>query len=144
MCGICGVLKPDWSAGEIDQVLQPMTKSLAHRGPDEKGSYVRDGFGFASQRLSIVDIEGGHQPLFTPDGRYGIVMNGEIYNYRELRKEIEGVYAFRTNSDTEVALAVLARQGLSAARRLKGMFAIALWDTRERKLHLIRDRFGIG
>lgn len=120
-----------------------MNRAIVHRGPDDEGLWATDGFAFAMRRLSIIDLAGGHQPIWSDDG-VGIVFNGEIYNYRALRAELEASgYAFTTQSDTEVILNLYRRDGLDMLSRLEGMFAICLYDRSRRRLHLIRDRFGV-
>jgi asparagine synthase (glutamine-hydrolysing) len=119
-------------------------EKIRHRGPDEDG-YLTDGdFGFGMHRLSIIDVEGGHQPIFSPDGRHAIIFNGQIYNHPELRRELEGNYQFRTDhSDTETILAAYLRWGDDAWARLEGMFAVAIWDKLKKELVLARDPIGI-
>jgi len=115
------------------------------RGPDDAGLYISTGIGLGSRRLRILDLsQNGYMPMNTPDGRFVIVYNGEVYNYRELRLELEttGVQ-FRSNSDTEVVLHLYARYGPAMLNQLNGMFAFAIWDTRERTLFLARDRLGV-
>jgi len=146
MCGITG------GAPGIDaRVLQRMTATLAHRGPDGDGFFHaattaagRSGASLGHRRLAVIDLEGGRQPMTSADGRWTIVFNGEIYNFRELRHELEsrGI-DFRTKSDTEVLLEAWAQWGAGAVDRLRGMFAFALWDARERALWLVRDRLGV-
>lgn len=142
MCGIVGEIG---LAGRAinRRALTAANAALAHRGPDGEGLYVGDGIGLGHRRLSIIDLDGGAQPWHSECGRYVLVFNGEIYNYLELRAELEteGV-AFRSQSDTEVLLALLARRGLAALERLNGMFAFALWDAQARSLTLVRDRLG--
>ncbi len=120
-----------------------MTEALAHRGPDDEGCHAAGAIGLGHRRLAIIDPAHGRQPMQTEDGRYTIVYNGEIYNYRELRAQLEkeGV-AFRTHTDTEVLLELLAREGPAALRRLRGMFAFALWDRERRELLCARDPLG--
>ncbi|MEQ9495589.1 MAG: asparagine synthase (glutamine-hydrolyzing) [Deltaproteobacteria bacterium] len=139
MCGIAGFVGFEDAA-----LLERMTESITHRGPDDSGYHRGPDVGLGHRRLSVIDIEGGHQPVYSADRRYVLVYNGEIYNYRELRKELEadGV-AFQTQSDTEVLLHLLEREGVSALDRLNGMFAFALWDTQRKRLLLVRDRVGI-
>jgi asparagine synthase (glutamine-hydrolysing) len=117
---------------------------LRHRGPDDAG-YLTDGdFGFGMRRLSIIDVEGGHQPILSPDGRHAIVFNGEIFNHPTLRHELEGGYAFQTDhSDTETILAAYLRWGDDAWARLEGMYAVAIWDKLDKSLVLARDPIGI-
>lgn len=120
-----------------------MNGEIVHRGPDDEGVWGTDGFAFAMRRLSIIDLPGGHQPMWTEDG-VGIVYNGEIYNYRALRADLEkSGYSFRTRSDTEVILNLYHRDGLDMVEALEGMFAICLYDPRSGEVHLIRDRFGV-
>src|SRR4051794_27177394 len=141
MCGIAGVLRAA-SASEANASVRRMTAALAHRGPDDDGFWSGDRVALGMRRLSIIDLPGGHQPMISRDGVV-IVFNGEIYNYRALRAELEreGV-RFRTQSDTEVVLELYARHALGGLERLDGMFAICLHDPRDRKVHLIRDRLG--
>jgi asparagine synthase (glutamine-hydrolysing) len=144
MCGIAGKLYAD-SARMVDQaLLERMGAILAHRGPDDAGVH-RDGpMGLASRRLAIVDLSAaGHQPMASADGRFWITYNGEIYNFLLLRAELEraGV-RFRSRSDTEVILTLYARHGPDCLRHLRGMFAFAIWDTRDQTLFLARDRLG--
>jgi asparagine synthase (glutamine-hydrolysing) len=146
MCGIAGVFHFQREAGVSEDLLRRMTDSLRHRGPDDEGYYRnpsgRVGLGF--RRLSIVDLAGGHQPMSTPDGRYWIVFNGEIYNHLRIREELESRGSvFRTRSDTEVILEAYAVFGPSCVERFLGMFALAIWDETERRLFLARDRVGI-
>jgi asparagine synthase (glutamine-hydrolysing) len=143
MCGICGVL--NYGTGEpVDQVqLKRAADAMAHRGPDDEGFYLDGELGIGSRRLSIIDLPGGHQPISNEDGSLWIVFNGEIYNYRELRRELEGRHQFRTASDTEVILHLYEEHGTGLLEHLRGMFAFALWDRRQRRLLLVRDRIGI-
>jgi asparagine synthase (glutamine-hydrolysing) len=146
MCGIGGVFS--WSsAGAFDatRTEADLSAALAHRGPDGEGSFTDDGLLMVHRRLAIIDpTPGGRQPMRTPDGRYCLVYNGEIYNYRELRADLEraGV-RFTSLSDTEVLLALIVRDGIAALSRARGMFAVALWDGVERSLTVARDRYGI-
>src|SRR5438067_9877886 len=121
-----------------------MSDLLVHRGPDSAGEYVDGGIALAARRLSILDLEHGDQPIASEDGSCIVVQNGEIYNYPELRRELErDGHTFRTNCDTEVHLHLYEQHGPEYARRLRGMFAVALWDERRRRLVLARDRYGI-
>ena len=121
-----------------------MTLSLAHRGPDGEGFLSTPEVSFGHRRLAIIDLPGGRQPMTSADGRCTIIFNGEIYNFRELRRELEAAGAqFRTRSDTEVLVEAWARWGTAALERLRGMFAFAAWDHRERSLTLVRDRLGV-
>ncbi len=144
MCGIAGYFG-GMPAGAGSELLARMAAALNHRGPDGTGAWQAPQVGLAHTRLSIIDLEGGAQPLASADGRFTLVFNGEIYNYRALRRELErDGYAFKTASDTEVIPACLERFGRDAGlRRLRGMFAFAMWDERTQTLLLARDRFGI-
>ena len=121
-----------------------MSATLVHRGPDRSGAYVDGPVVLAARRLSIIDLETGDQPIANEDGTLHVVQNGEIYNYRELRRALERAgHRFRTNGDTEVLLHLYEEHGDTFAERLRGMFAFAIWDARHRRLLLARDRFGI-
>src|SRR5436190_15862057 len=121
-----------------------MSATLVHRGPDSEGSFVDGGVGLGARRLAIIDLEHGDQPLANEDGTCTVVQNGEIYNYAELTHELERLgHRFRTRSDTETIVHAYEQWGLGFADRLRGMFAVAIWDARERRLVLARDRFGI-
>ncbi len=146
MCGIGGVF--GWSEAEgfdATRASADLSAALAHRGPDGEGTLLDGRTLLVHRRLAIIDpTPAGRQPMTTPDGRHSIVFNGEIYNYRELRADLEraGV-RFSTSSDTEVLLALVVRDGITALTRARGMFALAIWDARQRSLTLARDRFGI-
>src|SRR5215207_6682777 len=142
MCGICGIAL---ARGQIDpRRLETMRDTLAHRGPDAAGLVVDGSAGLAARRLAIIDLETGDQPIANEDGTVHVVQNGEIYNYGELRRELEAQgHRFRTKGDTEVLVHLYEQYGDSFAERLRGMFAVAIWDARERRLVLARDRFGI-
>lgn len=121
-----------------------MIDVLHHRGPDDTGFFLDKDIGLANARLSIIDIEGGHQPIQNEDGTIHVTYNGEIYNYRQLRQELEVQgHSFRTKSDTEVIVHSYEQYGEHFVERLNGMFAIALWDSKQKKLILARDRMGI-
>jgi asparagine synthase (glutamine-hydrolysing) len=121
-----------------------MIEALKHRGPDDAGFFLDEGIGLGNARLSIIDIEGGHQPIHNEDGTVHVTYNGEIYNFQELRQELESQgHIFSTRSDTEVIVHSYEQYGEAFAQRLNGMFAIALWDSRHKKLILARDRMGI-
>ncbi len=145
MCGICGIVHRDASYTVSKRALLEMRDTLTHRGPDDAGQYLAPGVGLGSRRLAILDLSPrGHMPMSTPDGRYWITYNGEVYNYRELRAGLEARgCTFRSNSDTEVLVNLYAAEGAAMLSRLNGMFAIAIWDTRDRTLFLCRDRLGI-
>src|SRR5213595_581899 len=121
-----------------------MSDLLVHRGPDSAGEHVDGGIALAARRLSIIDLEHGDQPIANEDGSCIVVQNGEIYNYPELRRELERAgHQLRTHSDTEVLVHLYEQHGPGFAERLRGMFALAIWDARQRRLVLARDRFGI-
>ena len=142
MCGITGLLLRN--APCDPETLSRMRDLVTHRGPDDAGNFIDGALGLGHRRLSIIDLGGGHQPMSTADGRYVIAFNGEIYNYRELRRDLEAQGArFRTNSDTEVILHLHALKGDAAPISLNGIFAYALWDRQSRRLLLVRDRAGI-
>jgi asparagine synthase (glutamine-hydrolysing) len=146
MCGIAGFWSQKTLAEDPVELLSRMANKLAHRGPDDAGVFYESGagLGLAFRRLSIIDLSAaGHQPMASASGRYTIIFNGEVYNYEEIRSEL-GSQAWRGHSDTEVMLVAIERWGLKAAvQRFVGMFAFALWDSQERRLHLVRDRLGI-
>lgn len=139
MCGICGVI------GENDgSALQSMLRRLIHRGPDEGGIYRQPGVALGARRLRVIDPVGGRQPVRNERGTVWAVMNGEIYNYQELTRELVGKgHRFATRSDTEVLVHLYEEEGCEAFRRLRGMFALALWDQERRAAWLVRDRLGI-
>jgi asparagine synthase (glutamine-hydrolysing) len=142
MCGICGVLRRGSDADPA--ALEAMSSALVHRGPDDHGTFLDGPVGLAARRLSIIDLEGGHQPIANEDASVHAVQNGEIYNHAELRRELEGRgHSFRTRCDTEVLVHLYEEHGPDFVERLRGMFAIAIWDARRRRLLLARDRFGI-
>ncbi|HEX8639931.1 MAG TPA: asparagine synthase (glutamine-hydrolyzing) [Allosphingosinicella sp.] len=144
MCGIAGLI--DLRGAPVSPVaLQRMTDAIAHRGPDGEGHWIDGNVGFGHRRLAIIDLTpAGHQPMVSADHRYVLNYNGEVYNFRELRAELEAKgYWFRSNTDSEVVLNALAQWGPDAIGRFNGMFAFALWDRRERRLLLARDRYGI-
>jgi asparagine synthase (glutamine-hydrolysing) len=148
VCGIVGFWNPHGGAqGVMTVTVTAMADRLRHRGPDSSGVWVspESGVALGHRRLAIVDLSAsGHQPMISPTGRFVIVFNGEIYNFVELKRDLEALGCrFRGTSDTEVLLAAIDRWGLEpAVRKCNGMFALAVWDTRERCLHLVRDRFG--
>lgn len=144
MCGIAGIVNYS-GASVAPPVLQAMTDAIAHRGPDGEGHWIEGGVGFGHRRLAIIDLSPlAHQPMMSHDNRYVLSYNGEIYNFRELRTELEGMgYPFRSQSDSEVLLTAWAAWGVKALDRLNGMFAFAIWDRREKTLTLARDRYGI-
>lgn len=144
MCGIAGVL--NLRGDPVAPVLvRKMTDAIAHRGPDDEGWWIDEGIGLGHRRLSIIDPSpAGHQPMGTADGRFVLTYNGELFNYQELRAELESLgRQFRSRTDTEVVLLALAHWGVEALRRFNGQFALAVWDRREKSLLLARDRFGV-
>ena len=149
MCGIAGFIGTAWSGAGVPAVLQAMTDAIAHRGPDDAGCWTdaESGVALGHRRLAIIDLSAaGHQPMHSASGRYVLIYNGEIYNHRDLRSELEGLGAappWRGHSDTEVMLAGFEHWGIRGTlERLIGMFAFAVWDRRERVLTLARDRMG--
>lgn len=144
MCGIAGIIQLNGDAVS-PVVLQRMTDAIAHRGPDGEGHWIERNVGLGHRRLAIIDLSPlGHQPMISADHRYVLSYNGEIYNFRELRIELEAAgYSFRSKTDTEVVLSSLAHWGTAALDRFNGMFAFALWDRKERRLTLARDRYGV-
>ena len=143
MCGIAGWYRRGGKPVPEAAVVAACD-AIRHRGPDDAGYFADGDFGFGMRRLSIIDVDGGHQPIFSPDRRYAIVYNGEIFNNPELRAELEGKYPFQTDhSDTETILAAWILWGDDAWPRLEGMFAVAIWDRLERRLVLARDPLGI-
>ncbi len=144
MCGICGIYDPRSSSEPDQNLLDRATDLMTHRGPDDRGTWSDHGIGLGHRRLAVIDPEGSPQPMHSTDGRYVISYNGEVYNFAELRRELEGEgIEFRTKGDTEVVLEALAKWGVEALQRFSGMFALALWDKKERSILLARDRLGI-
>ncbi len=144
MCGICGVAAADHTRTVDQEKLVRMTRSLTHRGPDDEGFFSGPGIGMGMRRLSIIDLESGRQPMLNEDETLVLVFNGEIYNYKELRQElISKGHRLGSQSDVEVVLHLYEDVGLNCLHRLRGMFAFALWDRKQKKLMLARDRFGI-
>lgn len=145
MCGICGILNFDADRPVDEAQLRAMRDCMTYRGPDDAGTYVDRNVGLGSVRLAILDLSAaGHMPMQSSNGRYWIAYNGEVYNFRELRPELEakGV-RFRSECDTEVLVELYAEYGPAMLRRCNGMFAIAIWDTKERSLFIARDRMGV-
>ena len=144
MCGIAGILYADPNRPVEPGALEAMGRAIAHRGPDDEGFLRAPGVGLVHRRLSIIDLGGGHQPMGNEDGTIQVVFNGEIYNFQQLRDELQAKgHAFRTRSDTEVLVHLYEEHGDELATRLRGMFAFALWDSRNRRLVLGRDRVGL-
>lgn len=143
MCGICGILEPGRETAIDGATLKRMADTMRHRGPDDEGFFSNPGIGLGFRRLSIIDLEGGHQPLSNEDGTVWIVFNGEIYNFEELNRQyLTGGHQFRTRSDTETIVHLYEELGEACFEQLRGMFGIALWDGRLKKLLLVRDRIG--
>src|SRR5438445_11757834 len=142
MCGIAGIVRSD-GAQIGRELLTRMNDAIRHRGPDDDGFYFSDGVGLAMRRLSIIDLKGGHQPIHNSDRTAWIVFNGEIYNYRELRAQLESLgHEFYTDSDTEAIIHAYDQYGTDCPKYLRGMFAFAIWDERTKSLFLARDRVG--
>ena len=141
MCGIAGYVLKNGEARE--NVVDAMCKSIVHRGPDDQGIYMDGPCGIGMRRLSIIDLSTGHQPIPNEDHSLWIVFNGEIYQYRELRETLaKQGHQFRTASDTEVILHLFEQEGVAGINKLRGMFAFAIWNSKTRKLLVVRDRFG--
>src|SRR5262245_34886327 len=142
MCGICGT----WAGaqdGSAEQRMDGMLQSIFHRGPDGEGRLDRVGLSLGMRRLAIIDLAGGDQPLYSEDRTVGVVFNGEIYNFQELRTELEcDGHRFATRSDTETLVHGYEQWGDGLLDRLAGMFSFALWDEKRRRLLIARDRFG--
>src|SRR5580704_10007583 len=144
MCGICGIFHRDARRQVEADALAQMSSQIVHRGPDDEGSFVDRNVGLAVRRLSIIDVESGHQPISNEDQNIWIVYNGEIYNHRQLREELESRgHRYRTKSDTETILHLYEEYGPECVQRLRGMFAFAIWNQRERRMFIARDRLGI-
>src|ERR1051325_1611673 len=142
MCGIAGIVRADEGAVDRD-LLERMNEAIRHRGPDEDGFYFNDGVGLAMRRLAIIDLKTGQQPIHNHDRTKWLVFNGEIYNYREVRGQLEKLgHKFYTDSDTEVVVAAYDEYGTDCPKHLRGMFAFAIWDERDKSLFLARDRVG--
>ena len=144
MCGICGQYNfADNKPVQLDDIKR-MAGSLVHRGPDDEGFFLAGPLGLGFRRLSIIDLGGGHQPMSDQQESIWVVFNGEIYNFKELRSELESYgHVFRTNSDTEVIIHGYKQWGDEVLDRLNGMFGLAIWDARGKRLLLARDPFGI-
>jgi asparagine synthase (glutamine-hydrolysing) len=145
MCGINGILHLQSQKKVDERVLTKMRDSLEHRGPDDKGLFIENNIGFGHRRLSILDVSAaGHQPFLSDDGRFILVYNGEIYNFKEFYPELKSNgFDIRTTSDTEVLMKLFQLHGLKMLNRLNGMFAFAIWDKIEKKLTVVRDRMGV-
>lgn len=142
MCGIAGMFKLDPRDPVESEIVRRMTEAMTHRGPDDSGFFNAPGVSLGMRRLSIIDVAGGHQPVFDESSAIVLIQNGEVYNYRELRGELAGKHLFRTESDTEVIAHLFEEFGDAAIGLLNGMFAIAVYDSRRHRLTLVRDRVG--
>ncbi|MFZ3215843.1 MAG: asparagine synthase (glutamine-hydrolyzing) [Candidatus Acidiferrales bacterium] len=144
MCGICGQYNFGSQAPVQRRDIEAMAKSIAHRGPDDDGYYISGPLGFGFRRLSIIDLSGGHQPMSDHEESVWVIFNGEIYNFIEIKRELEALgHIFRTESDTEVIVHGYKQWGDDVLNHLNGMFGLAIWDVRKRRLVLARDAFGI-
>lgn len=144
MCGICGIARPQTGPPIPKSLLQAMCQTLVHRGPDDEGLFLGTDVALGTRRLSIIDLEGGHQPLSNEEGTVWVAHNGEVYNFPDLRKDLGARgHLFKTRSDTETIVHAYEEWGEAFVERLRGMFAFALWDSRTRTLRLVRDRLGI-
>src|SRR6476646_4928515 len=142
MCGIAGIIRRQGETVTAEEVRR-MTDTIIHRGPDDEGIYAQRNVGLGMRRLSIIDLSGGHQPIYNEDGTVAVVFNGEIYNFLQLREDLENRgHQFRTHSDTEVIVHLYEELGADCIKKLRGMFAIALYDTKNNFLLLARDRLG--
>ncbi len=149
MCGIAGFVESQTSPSPFGPdasraLVHRMCDVIRHRGPDDEGVWVEQGVALGMRRLSIIDLSTGHQPIHNEDRSVWIVFNGEIYNFRELRRELEAAgHQFYTSTDTEVIVHAYEQWGKGAIARLRGMFGLAIWNTRTRTLLVARDRIGI-
>lgn len=141
MCGICGIVTTNQT--DIFNTLRTMNKAIIHRGPDDDGYCIADNIGLAMRRLSIIDLETGHQPMFSIDKRLVIIFNGEIYNYKELKERYLKEYIFSTHSDTEVILNLFHKMGKECLDLLNGIFAFAIYDFQKQELFIARDHIGV-
>lgn len=142
MCGLVFIYSENSSADEIRSRIADGLKKIAHRGPDDEGLIVRGNAGIGHRRLAIIDLEASRQPMHDPQERFVLIYNGEVYNYIELRHSLRSRWEFRTNGDTEVILAGLVLEGVRFIEKMEGMWALAFWDVKERRLLLSRDRLG--
>jgi len=144
MCGICGIANPGTGKVIPSSLLSAMCDKIVHRGPDDEGYFVDEDIGLGTRRLSIIDVEGGHQPLSNEDSTIWVAHNGEVYNFPDLREELIGRgHVFATKTDTETVVHSYEEWGENFARKLRGMYACAIWDGRHKKLLIVRDRVGI-
>jgi asparagine synthase (glutamine-hydrolysing) len=144
MCGICGQFNFRDQAPVLRSDIERMTGSIVHRGPDDEGYFISGPLGLGFRRLSIIDLGGGHQPMSDQEESVWVVFNGEIYNFPELRRQLEALgHVFRTNCDTEVIVHGYKEWGQDVLNHLNGMFGLAIWDVKRKRLTLARDPFGI-
>src|SRR5207249_366761 len=144
MCGIAGQFNFQRREPVERETIVRMTRSIAHRGPDDEGFFISGPVGLGSRRLSIIDLAGGHQPMSDAEASVWITFNGEIYNYKELRAELQSKgHQFRTNSDTEVIIHGYKEWGTDVFNHLNGMFGVAIWDLQRKRLVVARDAMGI-
>src|SRR5688572_5646560 len=143
MCGIAGIVSLSNRGVEVGE-LEAMCGALVHRGPNSGGGYVGPSVALGMRRLSIIDLQTGDQPIANEDGSVWVVLNGEIYNFRELRRELTSRgHTFSTSGDTETIVHLYEEYGVNCVDKLRGMYAFAVWDTRSKQLLLARDRIGI-
>lgn len=143
MCGICGIFEYERPSDIPTELVHAMNQTMVHRGPDDGGVFVGPGIGLGHRRLSIIDLAGGHQPMSNEDKTIWVLLNGEIYNYSELRADLlEKGHKFATKSDTEAIVHLYEERGVDCFSKLRGMFSVAIWDSRTRRLVLARDRVG--
>jgi asparagine synthase (glutamine-hydrolysing) len=144
MCGICGKINFDLEKPVDRDLVQRMTKTMTHRGPDQSGYFFEKNVGLGHRRLNIIDLSTGEQPISNEDDNLSIIYNGEIYNYQYLREDLlQRGHVFKTKSDTEVILHLYEEYGPASLQKLRGMFAFAIYDKRDKSLFIARDRVGI-
>jgi len=144
MCGIVGLYHSQLERLAATALVREMCDAIIHRGPDDEGTYIDASIALGMRRLSIIDVSGGHQPIQNEDGNVTVVFNGEIYNYRDLRRELTARgHQFRTATDTETIVHAYEENGVDCIKRLNGIFGLALWDGVARRLLLARDRMGV-
>ncbi len=144
MCGIAGQFNFERREPVDRETIVRMADSIAHRGPDDEGYFISGAVGLGFRRLSIIDLAGGHQPMSDAEETVWVILNGEIYNFKELRAQLENRgHRFRTNSDTEVIIHGYKEWGTEVLNRLNGMFGLAIWDAKKRRLVVARDAMGI-
>ena len=144
MCGIVGIVGSGLLSGAERSCVQHMADAIVHRGPDDEGFHYEEQAVLGMRRLSIIDLDGGQQPIYNEDKTVWLVCNGEIYNYRQTREMLKARgHTMRCDSDAEVVVHLYEEFGAAFVEHLDGMFAVALWDSRKRRLHLVRDRLGI-